>query len=110
MAKDDFFYIAYKILAYVYECMKKGESVDPSVIDPTTYRITYPYLISILEELTDEGYLKGIKFIPTKDEKIPIGLDKMKISIKGIEYLQENTMMKKALKTIKEVKDSIPGI
>ncbi|WP_260312134.1 YjcQ family protein [Lactococcus lactis] len=31
------------------------------------------------------------------------------MTIKGIEYLDENSMMKKAYKTLKELKDWIPG-
>lgn len=110
MAKDDFFYIAYKILAYVYDCMKKGVMVDPAVIDPSNYRVSYPYLMSIIEELSEEGYLKGVTFTPTKSGKYPLGIENMKITIKGIENLQENTMMKKALNAIKEIKDFIPGM
>ena len=37
MAKDDFFYISYKILAYLYHAMKKGEKIDPGVL---IHRIT----------------------------------------------------------------------
>lgn len=110
MAKDDFFYISYKILSYLYECMKKGNKPDLSVIDPSNYRITYPYLMSIIEELLVNGYIKGISFYDTKDGKINTGFEDMQITIKGIEYLNENTMMKKAYNAIKEVKDWIPGL
>lgn len=29
MEKDDFHVIVYQILAYLYQCQKKGEAVDP---------------------------------------------------------------------------------
>ncbi|MBK5077083.1 YjcQ family protein [Lactococcus lactis] len=109
MAKDDFFYISYKILAYLYHAMKKGEKIDPGVFDPQNYRVSYPYLNDILEELKENGYIKGISFIETKDGKLINGLSDIKITIKGIEYLDENSMMKKAYKTLKELKDWIPG-
>ena len=32
MAKDDYHVIAYQILAYLYQRLKKGEEVDPSAL------------------------------------------------------------------------------
>lgn len=32
MAKDDFHVIAYRILTYLYQCLKSGKNVDPKQI------------------------------------------------------------------------------
>lgn len=32
MAKDDFHVIVYQILAYLYQCLKSGETVNPKQI------------------------------------------------------------------------------
>lgn len=36
MAKDDYFVLAYKILAYLYECIKGKKKLDFSYLQPMT--------------------------------------------------------------------------
>ncbi|GAB2022428.1 hypothetical protein RyT2_15020 [Pseudolactococcus yaeyamensis] len=95
MAKDDFYYIAFKILTYLYTCEKSGEPIDKTVFEPQNYRINYSYLGFVFKELSDEGYIKGLDFMPTKSDTI-VDFDEMRISIKGIDFLEDNDKMKKA--------------
>ncbi len=55
----------------------------------------------------DNGLIKGAIVKPTKTTRI-LYLNDMYITMKGIEYLQENSMMKKTYKILKELKDWIP--
>lgn len=43
MAKDDFFVIAYRILAYLYSCMKAGEIPDVAKISYEKLKIPEKY-------------------------------------------------------------------
>ena len=37
MAKDDMHVIIYKLLSYLYECMKKDKAVDEELLTNTTF-------------------------------------------------------------------------
>jgi hypothetical protein len=109
MSKDDFYYIAFKILTYLYTSEKAGNPIDKNVFDPQDYRTNYNYLTYVFRELSEEGYVKGLQFIPTKSRTV-IDCDDMRISIKGIDFLEENAKMKKAYRVLKKKKDWIPGL
>jgi len=72
MAKDDCFVIVYRFLAYLYDCLKKGEAVNTSFDYHTQYGIQREYWQYIVSNLLDEGYLvnnpvaitpRGIKWL-----------------------------------------------
>ena len=46
----------------------------------------------------------------TKLQVYFLALDDIEITPKGIEYLQENSMMKKVVRTLMAVKEVVPGI
>lgn len=99
MAKDDFFVVAYKILLYYYACLKRTRVFDKDEFDHMigAKDINEDYLTDILVMLWENGYLKGVN--PRKAiGGIIVGLNSpqnYKITLKGIEYLQENSMMSK---------------
>ena len=111
MARDDYFVIVYKILTYLYECLKTGQDVDiHSILIAETYGIEKSYFEYILAELYEEGYIDGIVVIPmmgAKRKGVKI-TSSIIIKPKGIEYLQENSTLAKAKKAIKDIKDIIP--
>lgn len=60
--------------------------------------------------MINEEYIKGIRVDSTKDGVIFGDLQEAIITPKGIEYLFENSLIEKAKKTLKDVKDMIPFI
>ena len=108
MAKDDYFKIIYVILTELYGCKKKGCKVDLRVIGPQRFQIPEGYLLDILSELLDEGYVKGFEVLQTKSGRCVCGLEDIGITMKGIEYLQDNSKMKQVYNALKEVKDWVP--
>lgn len=112
MAKDDFFVIAYKILAYLYECLKAGESPRLDEISDERLGIAEKYWYSIITMLYNEGYLSGVKevHIPWQKGTTLYRACDPEITIKGIEFLQNNSSMAKARETLKDLKAMIPGI
>lgn len=111
MARDDYFVIVYKILTYLYECLKTAKSPDVfNILIAEKYGIEESYFEYIIMELFEAGYIEGINVIPitgTKRKGVKI-TSEIIIKPKGIEYLQENSMLSKAKGILKEIKDTIP--
>ena len=110
MAQNDYFVIVYRVLKYLYDCLKKGEKPEAEYLVASTYNIPENYWIYILLSLINEEYIKGIRVTHTKDGVIFGDLQEAIITPKGIEYLFENSLIEKAKKTLKDVKDMIPFI
>lgn len=110
MAKDDIFKIIYVILTELYEAKKAGEKVDLEAVSSERLGVPSGYLTDIIIELIDNGYIRDVSYRVTKSGRVFHGLGDMTITLAGIEYLRENSMMKKVHETLKNVKDIIPGI
>ena len=99
MAKDDFFVVAYKILLYYYACLKRARVFDKDEFDRMigAKDINEDYLLDIFMMLYDNGYLDGVNYKRAFGGDLAFinPPDKYKITLKGIEYLQENSMMSK---------------
>lgn len=100
MAKDNFNYIAFKILTYYYGCLKNKIVFDEKVFLATVNdnNIDDTYFIEVLRSLVNEGYLEGLVFTNAWGNVYILANDYVDGSIthKGVEYLTENSAMKKA--------------
>lgn len=110
MAKDDIFRIIYVILKELYENKKDGKRTPIGNISAERFNIPYSYWLDIISELSENEYVSGVKIVQTKTGRIICGLEDMDITLKGIEYLEENSMMKKVYNFLKDVKDLAPNI
>ena len=110
MAKDDYFRLVYAILKELYECKKAGEKAELSSISPQRFKIPDSYWLDILCNQIDEGRIKGIKYAATKTGRTVTQTGDLDITEKGMEYLRDNSMMKKVADALKTVKDIVPGI
>lgn len=110
MAKDDYFVIVYQILTYLYECFKQGERPDISLFGPDALGINNGYWSNIMDSLLSEGYIKGIAVIPHMGGSFGIKILELRITQKGIEFLQDNSKMSKAKDFLKTVKEIVPGL
>lgn len=101
MAKDDFDYIAFKILSYYYAWMKNKLVFDEKVLRELAQGkdVDDDYFNKVLRSLVLEGYLEGLSFTKAwGHEYILLGsLSEGSITHAGVQYLKENSMMKKAL-------------
>jgi len=109
MAKKDYFVITYKILTYLYGCFQAGERPDIAFFGAEVLDINKGYWVNVMESLYNEGYIIGVKFIQSGGMQGAKLID-LKITQKGIEYLQENSKMAKAKDFLKAAKDIIPGM
>lgn len=113
MAKDDYYVIVYKILAYLYIQLKHGEAVDPKMIsyDGKLFNINYDYWIYIMQHMLEQGFIEGIVVTNSWGNTVIIdNLDSCQITPEGIGYLCDNNMLKKAKMFLKEIKEITPFI
>lgn len=64
---------------------------------------------AILEMLLKKGYIEGIAIKKYVDEEssVILGLENIKITIDGLEYLEDNSLMKKAANLAKGIAEII---
>ncbi len=105
MPKDDFFRILYVILTELYEAKKQAKRVSLDNISPSRFKVAESYWLDIVEEAVNEELIKGVLITRTKTGRITTGFEEIDITMKGIEYLQDNAKMKKVYETLKELKD-----
>lgn len=98
MAKDDYFVLVNKFLRYLYKCLKQGVSPDWNLLAPNTkdFPVHEEYFIYMLTHLLADEYIEGIA--ECKRIGRPVQFKEtsgLKITPKGIEYLEENSTMKR---------------
>ena len=98
MANDDINVVIYKILKYLYECKKAGKQPrhEDVMYNASLLRIPEAYWMDILLELNRKGLIRGINSIITKDGTIVTLTDEFGITLDGMQYVDENSMMAKA--------------
>lgn len=110
MARDDYFKIVYVILTELYESKRNGRKADERAISAERFKIPEGYLLDILSDLLEEGYVKGFTVADTKTGRYVTNIEDIGITMQGIEYLQDNSKMRKVYDALKEVRDWFPGI
>lgn len=105
MANNDMEVIEYKILKYLYECLKSGHR---AVLEEIAWRcklfeITREYWLVIMQDLIENGFVSGLKYVSAKDMECVIETGTFAITRKGREYLLQNSLMKKAENMLGEV-------
>lgn len=100
MAKDDMDVIIYKILRYLYDCMKAGKTpvLEDMCCKCKLFNIPQSYWNQIIYELIKCGYVRGFMYRYTKDGLVITMTDSVAITIDGVHYLEENKRMKKVQK------------
>lgn len=111
MAKDDYFVIVYKILAYLYTQLKSGQPVDGNMLAAHggLFDINESYHAYIISNLLDEGYVTGAKTRAWGGREF-VDLSQCQITPRGIAYIFENSLLEKAKQFLKDIKDVTPFI
>ena len=111
MGRDDYHVITYRLLKYLYECLKKSKPVAREVLEADFFKIDEAYWEYILRHLYTDGYIEGVALVPILNKvggSIKI-LPHIAITPKGIEYLQENSLFQKIKGTVKEIAEILPA-
>ena len=102
---------AFKVIYQILKAFEKAMDLDEfdveNVITPENLGISENRLKAILRILLKEGYLDGGIFVNCCGRQ-GIKWEEPSITLKGLEYLQENSLMKKAANLAKGVGEVIP--
>ena len=107
----DNFSIVYKILR-VLEKALDFEEFDVEMLSHEKYGISYRRWERIIIMLAKSGYIEGVMYNQCVTDYGPRIIKPINpiITLKGLEYLADNSMMKKAADLAKGIKEMIPGI
>lgn len=107
---NDNFKCIYKILRTLEASMDYTD-YDFSIISHTALGISKERWNCYIEMLSENDYIKDviIRKYPY-DNEIVIDTSNMKITLKGLEYLSENSIMQKLYNVAKGIKEITPGI
>ena len=109
-AAMDNFNVIYKILKRLEKAMDYDE-FDFEQISAESLGISRNKWCRIIEMLAQNGYIQGVTVKYSIDgNNALISAYNPVITLKGLEYLNENSFMKKAAKAAKEIKDIIPRL
>ncbi|MGN9165847.1 YjcQ family protein [Tissierellaceae bacterium HCP3S3_D8] len=87
-----------KIIYSVLTEINKG-AADLKAVD---YGLSEETFGDIVETIQDEGLIKGATFFKSKGKILITFLNAAKVTIKGIDYLEENSVLSKIDKDLKE--------
>ncbi len=97
----------------IFQILKAIETLDDSVdfnlfevFDISKINISEKLLIKILKNLIEEGYIKNFQITVSGNNIFTSNYPEL--TLKGMLFLEENSSMKKAYKTLKEIKGWIP--
>lgn len=105
----DNFKIIYNILKYIEKSMDYTE-FDEDNFNHKTFKTTEERFFKLLNNLIKEGYIDGIRCEILLGGYKNIDIYDPVVTIKGMEYLEDNTMMKKVYKALKGIKEITPSI
>lgn len=102
----DNFKVIYRILRYLEKAMDYDEA-DMDFISCERFRITEQRWSAIMEMLVKDGYVDGISVKRSVDGEMVISVSYPRITLKGLEYLKENSLMQKAADLTKGIAEII---
>ena len=105
----DNFTAVYKILSALEKAMDFPQ-FDMEQIGHEVLGVSKERWCRYIEMMLDVGYIKGVELKRYITGDICIDAENVRITLKGLEYLQENALMRKVYRTIKGIEDIIPGM
>ena len=102
----DNFKAVYKILVALEKAMDLPE-FDIMQIGPEQLQVSNERWARYLEMMADVGYIKGVAFRKNILGDTEVEAQNIRITLKGLEYLQENSIMRKLYNAAKGVTEII---
>lgn len=105
------FKIMYKILNYLAKSMEY-EDIDVTPITAEQLDISKPMWNSVMCILVENGYVGNVQVRQYTHQKnvVVSNYDNIKITLKGLEYLEDNSMMRKCANIAKGIKEIVPFV
>ena len=106
----DNFKAVYKILTALEKAMDLPEFDLREQVGPDALGVSAERWGRYIEMMQDVGYIKGAGFKRDILGETTIYTKDIRITLKGLEYLQENSIMRKLYNTARGVTEFIPGM
>ena len=111
MAKDDYDVIVYRVLVYLYACLKGKIMFEKVTFDAAVMKDidNEGYIERVLQLMQEEGLIQGLTFVKAWGDEVILTSDisEAQIMPAGIHYLQENAKMKAVGEKLKAAVDMI---
>ncbi len=100
--------IIYKVLRLL-DKHKGDENFDYELISAKSMKCSFESWEQLLIEMQESGYIKGLVYTQTLSDKFPHLVEPIRprITIKGIAFLEENSLMAKAREALKMIGDIV---
>lgn len=105
----DNFKAVYKILSSLEKAMDFPE-FDVTTIRHEKLGVSKERWARYIEMMADVGYIKGVKVFTDIAGETNVNCEDIRITLKGLEYLQENSIMRKICNAAKGLKEVTPGL
>lgn len=105
----DNFKAVYKILTALEKAMDLPE-FDIMEVGPEKLGVSPERWSRYIEMMADVGYVKGVSIHRDILGEIHVDAKNVRITLKGLEYLQENSIMRKLYNAAKGISDIVPGL
>lgn len=76
-------------------------------ISPEALKITESRWSAYIKMLNDAGYISGVRIEEYIDGTVSIDISEISLTLQGLQYLAENTVLANVYRTVKSVKDII---
>lgn len=91
----DNFKVIYRLLRTLETAMD-AEKVSPDKISAEALGISRERWVALLEMLVKARYIEGVAVTRANDGYTAVSLNSPRITLRGLEYLEENSLMRKA--------------
>ena len=105
MGKTDYYTIAAKILVYLYKKYKRMK-VEEDYLFPSTkdFPISEEQLTETIGMMQEQGFITGNIVRAWGGDIVVLDYQSLKITPAGIDYLQDNSKIRKICETLREAK------
>jgi len=103
----DHFKTVYRILRFLKDS-EQFDEFEGECFTPEYFGLTANQWASTLERMIDDNHIKGVSIRFGPDGHAAISLAKPRITTKGLEYLEENSLMRKAARLAKGIREILP--
>lgn len=105
----DNFKAVYKILSALERAMDLPQ-FDIGTVGPEKLGVSAERWGRYIEMMADVGYIKGVTIHVDILGEICVEAKNIRITLKGLEYLQENSVMRKLYNAAKGITEVVPGL
>lgn len=106
MARDDYNFLVFKVLTYLYGCLQRKFPFEKEVFlrKLITLKVSEEYLCDVLRMMQQEELIEGLVFIKAWGNEYLLANEysDMRITVHGTRYLLENDKMEKVKKFVLE--------